>query len=361
MLGPAHDLAFNLAMLAVDAGALALVRRRPGWSGVLAGGAFAACAAAALAIAGALLFGHDPMFACMRFVAWATFLHGALLLCGGAWILRRRSAWRLGLAVSAAVVLGVALEAFWREPKALELTRLALTSSKLERPVRIGVVADLQTDATGAYERGALRLLMAEKPDLILFAGDYAHVLDAPRREREWESLNRLFHEVGLAAPLGVYAVQGDVDPDGWQRAFAGIDAELFTGTRRVERGGLTLTGLSYSDGARVDLAVAGVPGLHVVLAHRPDFALGAIEADLLVAGHTHGGQVRLPFFGPLLTLSEVPRAWAAGLTALSGERSLLVSRGVGMERGDAPRLRFLCPPEIVVLDVLPAEPRPAK
>ena len=99
---------------------------------------------------------------------------------------------------------------------------------------------------------------------------------------------------------------------------------------------------------------MAPVDGFHVVFGHGPDFALGAVDADLLVAGHTHGGQVRLPIIGPLLTYSTIPRAWAAGVTALSGGRTLVVSRGVGMERAHAPRLRFRCKPEIVIIDVLP-------
>jgi len=101
------------------------------------------------------------------------------------------------------------------------------------------------------------------------------------------------------------------------------------------------------------------VPGadpdrFHVVLGHSPNFALGRIEADLLVAGHTHGGQVRVPLVGPLVTLSKVPRRWAAGLTDLPGGGRLLVSRGVGMEGGSAPRLRLFCRPELVVIDLAP-------
>ena len=92
----------------------------------------------------------------------------------------------------------------------------------------------------------------------------------------------------------------------------------------------------------------------HIVLGHRPDYALGRIDADLLLAGHTHGGQVRLPFVGPLLTLSRLPRSWAVGRSELPGGQTLYVSRGVGMERGGAPRIRFLCPPELVVIDILP-------
>ncbi len=57
---------------------------------------------------------------------------------------------------------------------------------------------------------------------------------------------------------------------------------------------------------------------------------------------------------GPLLTLSQVPRAWAAGRTDQSDGRTLAASRDIGMERGWAPRLRFLCRPEVVVIVLLP-------
>jgi len=71
---------------------------------------------------------------------------------------------------------------------------------------------------------------------------------------------------------------------------------------------------------------------------------------DLVVAGHTHGGQVQLPLVAPLLRVSRVPPSVAAGgLHHLDGRR-IYVSRGVGHERGQAPRIRFLCPPEISLL-----------
>lgn len=73
---------------------------------------------------------------------------------------------------------------------------------------------------------------------------------------------------------------------------------------------------------------------------------------DLVVAGHTHGGQVVVPGFGPLITLSHVPRHIAAGgLHEMDGNR-IYVSRGAGSEQGQAPRLRLFCPPEVSILEV---------
>ena len=57
-----------------------------------------------------------------------------------------------------------------------------------------------------------------------------------------------------------------------------------------------------------------------------------------------------MPFFGPLLTLSDVPRHVAAGGVHELGPVRVHVSRGVGMERGSAPQIRFFCPPEICLL-----------
>ena len=91
------------------------------------------------------------------------------------------------------------------------------------------------------------------------------------------------------------------------------------------------------------------------MLGHKPDFSIHSPDADLLLAGHTHGGQVQLPFIGPLVTLSNVPRAHAEGQNQL-GSTTLIVSRGIGTEQMDAPRLRFLCWPELSIIDLVPEQ-----
>jgi predicted MPP superfamily phosphohydrolase len=90
-------------------------------------------------------------------------------------------------------------------------------------------------------------------------------------------------------------------------------------------------------------------------LYHFPDAVeeASAANIDLYLAGHTHGGQVRLPFYGALITFSRYDKRYEAGLYRL-GAATMYVNRGIGMEGGKAPRVRFLDRPEITVIDVAP-------
>jgi hypothetical protein len=130
---------------------------------------------------------------------------------------------------------------------------------------------------------------------------------------------------------------------------------ESWERTSRTDLGELELVGLDLRD-SRVGPSLGPSRKFRIVFGHSPDFSLSPLEADLMLAGHTHGGQVQIPFFGPLVTLSRLPRRWAGGgMVTLEGNRRLIVSRGLGMERGPAPRLRFNCRPQIVVVDLVPS------
>jgi predicted MPP superfamily phosphohydrolase len=149
--------------------------------------------------------------------------------------------------------------------------------------------------------------------------------------------------------------VRGNVDWNNWTDIFQGLDIHLFKETETLDLGPVLLTGLSWTDSWDPSLQVPGGDLYHIILGHYPDFSLGESEADLLVAGHTHGGQFQLPVVGPLLTNSRVPKSWASGFTEIKANQYLLVSNGIGMERGYAPRMRFLCRPELIILHLHPA------
>ena len=251
----------------------------------------------------------------------------------------------------------------WVEPNELRLERAEVVlpaGRSLAVPLRIGVLADLQCNEVGAHEREAIELLMAQAPDLILIPGDLFQTFS----RQEFEALRGPLHELlgRLHAPLGVFAVPGNCDPvDKVASMLEGTEVRLLLDESvPLAWGGRTLTlcGLKlwvWARGGQRQLATLEGPGddIRLVLSHVPDSVLllpQPTRVDLVVAGHTHGGQVQLPFFGPLLTLTQVPRAAAAGgLHEVNGTR-LYVSRGVGAERGEAPLIRFNCPPEVSLL-----------
>lgn len=290
-------------------------------------------------------------------MCYGLFGHTALLLLLSVFWLRKTSRLLSTLCGTAAVALwAIAFDAFLIEPTWLEVSHRQLVSDKLTKPVRIVVVADLQTDLVGNYERRVLRLAAEQRPDLLLFAGDYVQLWSDDARMAVTRQVSTNLRELGLAAPLGTFAVRGNVDDEGWREVFSGVDVTAVGSTQTFELGELLLSCLSLEDSRDTQLSIENgeESKYHIVIGHSPDFALGRVDADLLLAGHTHGGQVRMPFIGPLLTLSRVPRSWAAGMNELPNGTKLLVSRGIGLERGHAPRIRFLCRPELAVIDLVP-------
>jgi uncharacterized protein len=344
---------YNLGMLAIDAAAITWLRRHQGW---LAWFVAMGCAGAVAAAGGTLAWPLETHFGVIRLWTYGLFLHGPVLLTGTAVLWRRRRP-RLarGAVLAAAGLVAVAADALLVEPHWLEVSHWRIASPKVHRPLRIAVLSDLQTDCIGPYERRVLRQTLDEKPDVILWAGDY---LQAPWEQQEAvrRELRDLLREMRFSAPAGMFAVKGNCDPPGWEEMFDGSGATVVTTMRTFDLGDIQLTCLPLSDSANSSLAIANVAPdrFHLVLGHSPNYAMGRIDADLLVAGHTHGGQVRLPWIGSPLTLSRAPNSWSAGLTELPGGGKLLVSRGLGMERGYAPRIRFLCRPELMVIDLAP-------
>lgn len=212
----------------------------------------------------------------------------------------------------------------------------------------------------------AVRLANAQTPDLVVITGDFATY--SPLRALVRDGSHELRHLPGLAAPLralhapdGAFAILGNHDHK--TRAAevrrllkdAGI-VELTNAVRAVERGGarLYLCGVdSALEGEpRLDLVLEALPesGAAVLLAHEPDLAGESAATgrfDLQLSGHTHGGQVGFPPLARTVA-PELGKRYLLGLHDLEGGMKLYVNRGLGAHL----RLRFLCRPEITVLDL---------
>ena len=305
---------------------------------------------------GLIGYGVEGLFGVIRLQGLGIFVVCPTWCLIAAWLVRAdqpRVAAAHALLALTAIAIGI--DTYLYEPTALQVNYLEVSTSKRDTPLRIAVLSDIQTDDVGAYERTAIRRAMATKPDIVLLPGDYVQGLTEADYDTLMPALRDVFVEERLGAPLGAWAVQGNAEmPHRWVEMFDGVPVVPVTETTRIQGEGFQLTALSLADSFDTSLEIPTGSTFHIVFGHGPDFSEGAVMADLLIAGHTHGGQVRLPLLGPLLTFSTIPRSRSAGLTELDAERTLVVSRGIGMERAYAPRLRFLCRPEVVIIDVLP-------
>lgn len=253
------------------------------------------------------------------------------------------------------------VDGFFIEPFSLQVTYHELSFDRLSAqkpPLRIVHLSDIHVERTTKRERELVPLVDALEPDLILLTGDYLNLsyLHDETALRDFRTLASQLH-----APYGVYAVRGSVDsPELTARLFAGLDITVLENESvRLDIKGqeVYLVGVACShnlskDIPRLDQALREVPpdSFKILLYHSPDLieAAAARGIDLYLAGHTHGGQIRLPFYGALATSSMYYKQYEAGLFQ-KGQTYLYVSRGIGLEGAAAPRARFLCRPEVAV------------
>lgn len=207
---------------------------------------------------------------------------------------------------------------------------------------------------TAAQLRQLAGLINEQRPDVICFTGD---LVDYSVGDVGPEAAMAL---QSMQAPYGKYAVLGNHDYYG--RA-AGVVELLQAGGFRVLRndaapltagaGRVWLAGVEDQWNGKPDLpqALRQVPQdeCTILLSHCPDFADIAVRhaVDLQLSGHSHGGQVRLPFYGHLVT-PRYSKKYVQGLYSLDGGKlQVYVNRGIGVS---VYPIRFWCRPELTVL-----------
>jgi uncharacterized protein len=192
-------------------------------------------------------------------------------------------------------------------------------------------------------------------PDLIFMTGDYVSQADRIGLFARWlETLPR--------TPLGAFATLGNHDygtdsPEGVRGALRKAGVRVITGAcETVTAGGAALRICGTDEPWGPGLLSAAIrrngPPL-LALTHSPDniYELRDLGATAVFAGHTHGGQIRLPGVGALLVPSRFGRRFDRGHFLVNGTH-LFVSAGLG---ADAPPLRLWCPPELLVVDLVRA------
>jgi predicted MPP superfamily phosphohydrolase len=294
-------------------------------------------------------------------LAW----HGSLFLFVSALLIyrqRRKSgnlAAPLLLLVTACVYGGVAVDALLIEPTWLVVRTTTIATPKITKPVTIVFCSDLHIACVGDYERQTLQKIKEQNADLIFFGGDYINGRTKEDEQRLMKEWNQLFQTVDLQAPLGIYAIRGSMGHDWrpWRTIFAETAVVPYVRTLTRQIGEVRVTFLSIND-SETNGSISDPDRedqFRIMVGHSPRYAMAEQEADLLFAGHTHGGQVQIPFWGPPITKSgDFPRKWASGRTVMPNGAQLIVSNGVGHAQGSAPCVRFFCRPDFWVVHLVP-------
>jgi uncharacterized protein len=209
--------------------------------------------------------------------------------------------------------------------------------------------------------RAAVKMVNALEPDLIALTGDFVSVPDFGDPEKgaaASEPCAELLRP--MKAPYGVWAIMGNhdafTDPERVTQSLVGTGLRVLSNQSiPIEHNGgrFWLAGIDDVLGGSADLdaTLRQIPAgeATVLLAHEPDYAdrVARYPVDLQLSGHTHGGQIRLPFLRPLY-LPELARKYLWGLYSI-GNLVLYTNRGIGTV--ELP-VRFNCPPEITLITV---------
>ncbi len=270
-------------------------------------------------------------------------------------------------AVVSAIPSVVVYYATWIEPFRVGVTREIFEIAGAGGSFTLMHFSDMHLERISPRERDVLKLIDELKPDVIVYTGDFVNITYTYDKHSERDVRQMVS---AWRAPSGVFGIPGTPAVEPMERVIAftqGIDTFSLLLNRwvTIQPSGspVHILGVVTTHDLDVDRrglreAMEKAPqsaGMRVLLSHSPDLAPEAAAAgfDLYLCGHTHGGQIRLPFYGPIFTGSRYGNTYAKGKYTIpkpdGGVMTLYVTRGLGMEGFGAPRARLLCPPEVVI------------
>jgi predicted MPP superfamily phosphohydrolase len=300
------------------------------------------------------------------YVKTAPRLGAAIMLALPGWIFGAALNSSLLVALVLLQLIGTALY-LWgmgREPFALTTSYRSIESAGLPQhaaPIRLLHLSDLHVERLTQREARLLELIEQAHPDLIVITGDYlnlSYVDDPTARAEVRKVLAR------INAPYGIYATLGSPPVD--RRAttpslFEDLPIRLLRDEVAVlefaDGRTLSLIGMDCDHDLEGDarifqnlIKLAPPDSAKVLLYHSPELmpTVQNYPVDLYLCGHTHGGQIRAPLYGAILTSSALGKRYEMG-PYVEQNTTLYISRGIGLEGLSAPRMRLLCPPEIIL------------
>ncbi len=257
------------------------------------------------------------------------------------------------------------------------VVRYPLSSRKIRKKTKIVLLSDLHNYKYGKNNEFLIQAIDKEKPDMLVLSGDMITANPKAKMTSTIELLKNLKekypiyyaygnHEEKICLYKEKYKYMGDI----FENELKEIGIRPYNNARAVlQDRGITIYGLAIEHEyyQRLNKTIMeqfyleeliGKPDLDrydILIAHNPDFfpEYAAWGADLVLSGHVHGGIVRVPFLGGLISpaLRLFPK-YDGGLFQI-GDRSMILSRGIGTHR---PNVRVLNPAELVVIELEPQD-----
>ena len=281
------------------------------------------------------------------------------------------------LLVCIVIFIVVCLVSIWHASTHFHKVFYRLSSDKISKPVKFVLLSDLHDQKYGKANEKLLNAIDEEKPDAVLIAGDMLTALEE-RKEQVAE------HFVGmLAKKYAVYYSLGNHEAKmGWNRKRFGNRYEAYmeaikdTGAivlqnefvdypeEHIRIYGLDLEHRYYKRLQTVDMddtyleETMGKPDIqlfNIMLAHNPTYFedYAGWQPDLVLSGHLHGGLVRLPFLGGVISPAFKLFPKYDGGKFISENSTMIVSRGLGIHSIE---FRMWNPAEVVVIELVPKE-----
>ncbi|OGC82271.1 MAG: hypothetical protein A2V81_01915 [Candidatus Abawacabacteria bacterium RBG_16_42_10] len=238
------------------------------------------------------------------------------------------------------------------EPHWIRVKQLSVPSTKF--PDTLVFISDTQSDSFGYREKKTIDIIKNIKPKIIFHSGDIYNGT-ATSNSKASKAAYRLLKEISAIAP--VYIVPGDhpMSIDEVKALLKPLTNVTFLNNQKAKhilnKTSYEIIGLNRYAPETSLLASKTDCDYRIVLSHTPSPWIQAkhYPFDLMFCGHTHGGQLCLPFFGAFTSGTMLPRKFAYGLFQ-SQTATMYVTSGIGLEGLIAPKIRLFCRPEIIII-----------
>jgi predicted MPP superfamily phosphohydrolase len=225
-------------------------------------------------------------------------------------------------------------------------------------PIRVALLSDMHVSYPSSSPERLSRIvdrIDEARPDIILLAGDF--LSNGSLSIRDFDANESIAPLGALRAPKGVWAIFGNHDSKNRPQLKDAFERYGITLLRNEARrvGFLTIIGIDYSypPDAYVAKSISAwrrQRGIPITIVHSPDAIplLPSLRPIVVLAGHTHCGQIRLPIFGPVMTALHVHRRYACGVVRDSLKTSV-ISAGIGTS---IVPLRLGVPPDFWIITI---------